>query len=141
MTERIGLSLVLLLIAMAQLATDVAWLALEASSRPSINEPAPAPAQPGVQEMPRPPPSREQPEQPSDPIDVGRSTLLTQRQPSGRQPTECSTNCPWISASVSHPGASHADIAIRPDLRGGTGISGDRSAHTRHSITSQRLHR
>jgi hypothetical protein len=52
MTERIGLSLVLLLIAMAQLATDVARLALEASSRPSINEPAPAPAQPGVQEMP-----------------------------------------------------------------------------------------
>ena len=48
MTERIGLSLVLLLIAMAQLATDVARLALEASSRPSINEPAPAPAQPGV---------------------------------------------------------------------------------------------
>ena len=43
MTERIGLSLVLLLIAMAQLATDVARLALEASSRPSINEPAPAP--------------------------------------------------------------------------------------------------
>ena len=63
MTERIGIGLVLLLIAMAQLATDVARLALEASARPSINEPAPAPAQPGVQEMPRPPPSREQPEQ------------------------------------------------------------------------------
>ena len=58
MTERIGIGLVLLLIAMAQLATDVARLALEASSRPSINEPAPAPAQPGVQEMPRPPPNQ-----------------------------------------------------------------------------------
>src|SRR6266481_6550594 len=63
MTERIGISLVLLLIAMAQLATDVARLILEASPRPSINDFAPAPRRSGEQEMPRPPPSREQPEQ------------------------------------------------------------------------------
>jgi len=67
MTERIGISLVLLLIAMAQLATDVARLVLEASPRPSINDPAPAPRRSGEQEMPRPPPSREQPEQPAGP--------------------------------------------------------------------------
>ena len=107
MTERIGLSLVLLLIAMAQLATDVARLALEASSRPSINEPAPAPAQPGVQEMPRPPPSREQPEQPSDPID-GRAldpphAMPTRQTPANRTfhrlPLDFSINQPpWCPA-------------------------------------------
>jgi hypothetical protein len=62
MTERIGISLVLLLIAMAQLATDVARLVLEASPRPSINYLTPVPTRSGEQEMPRPPPSREQPE-------------------------------------------------------------------------------
>jgi hypothetical protein len=62
-TERIGISLVLLLIAMAQLATDVARLVLEAAPRLSINDPAPVPRWSGEQEMPRPPPSREQPEQ------------------------------------------------------------------------------
>jgi hypothetical protein len=141
MTERIGLSLVLLLIAMAQLATDVARLALEASSRPSINEPAPAPAQPGVQEMPRPPPSREQPEQPSDPIDSWAfdppRAMPTKRTPANRMinrlPLDFSIN--------SHPGAWHAGIAIRADIRGGTGISGNTSAHTRHSLTSKRQHR
>jgi hypothetical protein len=65
MTERIGISLVLLLIAMAQLATDVARLILEASPRPSINEPAPAPRRSVEPEMPRPPPILEPPEQPA----------------------------------------------------------------------------
>ena len=67
MTERIGISLALLLIAMAQLATDVARLILEASPRPSINEPAPAPRRFVEPEMPRPPPSLEPPEQPTGP--------------------------------------------------------------------------
>jgi len=105
MTERIGLSLVLLLITMAQLATDVARLALEASSRPSINEPAPA--QPGVQEMPRPPPSREQPEQLAGPtaswaFDPPRA-IPTKRTPANRMfnplPLDFSINRPpWCLA-------------------------------------------
>ena len=106
MTERIGLSLVLLLIAMAQLATDVARLALEASSRPSINEPAPALAQPGVQEMPRPPPNREQPEHPSDPINgpaLDPRATPTKRPPANRKfnrlPLDFSINQPpWCPA-------------------------------------------
>ena len=107
MTERIGLSLVLLLIAVAQLATDVARLALEASSRPSINEPAPAPAQPGVQEMPRPPPNREQPEHSSDPIDswafAPPRATSTKRSPPNRMfkrlPSDFSINQPpWCFA-------------------------------------------
>ena len=63
MTERIGISLVLLVIAVAHLATDVVRLALEVLPRPGINDPVPVPARSGVQEMPRPPPRREQPEQ------------------------------------------------------------------------------
>lgn len=63
MTERIGISLVLLIVAMAHLVTDVVRLALEVAPRPGINNAAPVPARSGVLEMPRPPPSREQPEQ------------------------------------------------------------------------------
>jgi hypothetical protein len=63
MTERIGIGLVLLVIAVAHLMTDVVRLVLEVSPRPGINDPAPVPTRSVEQEMPRPPPSREQPEQ------------------------------------------------------------------------------
>ena len=62
MTERIGVGFVLLVIAVVHLMTDVVRLALEVSPRPGINDPAPVPARSGVQEMPRPPPSREPPD-------------------------------------------------------------------------------
>jgi hypothetical protein len=62
-TERIGIGLVLLVIAVAHLVTDVVRLALELSPRPGINDAAPVPTRSGVQEMPRPPPNGEQPEQ------------------------------------------------------------------------------
>lgn len=118
MTERIGLSLVLLLIAMAQLATDVARLALEASSRPSINEPAPAPAQPGVQEMPRPPPNHEQPEQLAGPTAswaFDPRATPTRRPPANRTfnrlPLDFSINQPpWC------PACRHRDPP-RPERR------------------------
>lgn len=63
MAERIGISLILLVVAVAHLVTDVVRLALEVSPRPGINDPAPVPTRSGVQEMPRPPPSGERPEQ------------------------------------------------------------------------------
>jgi len=63
MTERIGISMVLLIIAMAHLLTDVVRLVLEVSPRPGINALTPVPARSGVQEMPRPPPGLEQPKQ------------------------------------------------------------------------------
>ena len=63
MTERIGISLILLVIAVAHLATDVVRLALEVAPRPSFNDAGPVPTRSVEQEMPRPPPSREQPEQ------------------------------------------------------------------------------
>src|SRR3984893_8982792 len=63
MTERIGISLILLVIAVAHLVTDVVRLALEVSPRPGINDAVPVPPRSVEQEMPRPPPSREQPEQ------------------------------------------------------------------------------
>ena len=44
MTERIGISLVLLIVAMAHLLTDVVRLALEVAPRPGINAPTPVPA-------------------------------------------------------------------------------------------------
>jgi hypothetical protein len=65
MTERIGISLALLVIAIAHLVTDVARLLVEASPRPGINRPGPVPTRSGEQEMPRPPPAGEQPEQQS----------------------------------------------------------------------------
>jgi hypothetical protein len=64
MAERVGISLMLLVIAVAQLVTDIVRLALEVTPRPGVYEAAPAPARSGEQEMPRPPPSREQAEQP-----------------------------------------------------------------------------
>ena len=63
MTERIGIGLVLLVIAVAHLVTDVVRLALEVSPRPGINDAAPVPTRSVEPEMPRPPPSLEQPEQ------------------------------------------------------------------------------
>src|SRR5258707_13631342 len=63
MTERLGIGLVLLVIALAHLVTDVVRLALEESPRRSINDPGPAPTRSVEPEMPRPPPIREQPEQ------------------------------------------------------------------------------
>jgi hypothetical protein len=107
MTERIGISLVLLLIAMAQLATDVARLILEASPRPSINEPAPAPRRSVEPEMPRPPPSLEPPEQPSGPtangaFDPPRATPTKRTQANrmlNRLPLDFSINRPpWCPA-------------------------------------------
>jgi len=107
MTECIGISLALLLIAMAQLATDVARLILEASPRPSINEPAPAPRRSSEQEMPRPPPSLEPPEQPAGPtaswaFDPPRA-MPTKRTPANRMfnplPSDFSINRqPWCLA-------------------------------------------
>lgn len=63
MTERIGIGLILLVIAVAHLVTDVTRLALEVLPRPGVYDPAPAPARSGEQEMPRPPPGGEQPGQ------------------------------------------------------------------------------
>ena len=65
MTERIGISLILLVIAVAHLMTDVVRLALEVSPRPGINHPGPVPMRSGQQQMPRPPPGQEEPEQQS----------------------------------------------------------------------------
>jgi hypothetical protein len=67
---------------------------------------------------------------------IGRSTILAQCQPTGH-----SIHCHRISASISHPGALHAGIAIRPDMRGGTRMSGEPSPHARPSLTSKPLHR
>jgi hypothetical protein len=63
MTERVGIGLILLVIAVAHLVTDLVRLALEVAPRPGVYEAAPAPTRSGEQEMPRPPPSREQAEQ------------------------------------------------------------------------------
>jgi hypothetical protein len=65
MTERIGISLILLVIAIAHLMTDVVRLAVEVSPPPGTNHPGPAPVRSGALEMPRPPPRREQPERQS----------------------------------------------------------------------------
>jgi hypothetical protein len=62
MTERIGISLILLVVAVAHLVTDVMRLALDVPPRPGISDPVPIPTPSVVQEMPRPPPSPEQPE-------------------------------------------------------------------------------
>jgi hypothetical protein len=70
MTERIGISLILLVIAVAHLMTDVVRLALEVAPRPGINHPGPVPTRSGEQEMPRPPPRQMQPEPPSAPADA-----------------------------------------------------------------------
>jgi len=107
MTERIGISLVLLLIAMAQLATDVARLILEASPRPSINEPAPAPRRSVEPEMPRPPPSLEPPEQPTGPtaswaFDPPRATP-TNRMPTKRTPPNRMFNRLPLDYSINQP--------------------------------------
>ena len=107
MTERIGISLVLLLIAMAQLATDVARLILEASPRPSINEPAPAPRRSVEPEMPRPPPSLEQPEQPAGPtaswaLDPPRA-MPTNRMPTKRTPANRMFNQLPSDFSINQP--------------------------------------
>jgi hypothetical protein len=63
MTERIGISLILLVIAVAHLMTDVVRLAVEVTPRPGTSHPGPAPIRSGAQEMPRPPPGERQPEQ------------------------------------------------------------------------------
>jgi hypothetical protein len=63
MTERLGIGLVLLVIALAHLVTDVVRLALEVSPRPGINNAAPVPTRSVEPEMPRPPPILEQREQ------------------------------------------------------------------------------
>ena len=63
MTERLGIGLVLLVIALAHLVTDVVRLALEVSPRPGIIDPAPVPTRSIEPEMPRPPPILERPEQ------------------------------------------------------------------------------
>jgi hypothetical protein len=107
MTERIGISLILLVIAVAHLVTDVARLALEVSPRPGFNHPGPVPTRSGEQEMP-----------PS-----GRSIILAQCRP-----TRHSTDCLRISASISRRGARHAGVAIHPDMREGPGMSGKRDA-------------
>jgi hypothetical protein len=60
MTERI-ISLLLLAVAVAHLATDVLHPAFEASPRRSIDEPVPIPARSSAQEMPRPPPRDDPP--------------------------------------------------------------------------------
>jgi len=66
MTERIGIGLILLVIAVAHLVTDVVRLALEVTPRPGINDAVPVPTRSVEPEMPRPPPSREAPERRSD---------------------------------------------------------------------------
>jgi hypothetical protein len=65
MTERIGISLILLVIAVAHLMTDVVRLALDVAPRPGIDHPGPVPTRSGEREMPRAPPSHKQPEQQS----------------------------------------------------------------------------
>jgi hypothetical protein len=62
MTERIGISLILLVIAVAHLMTDVVRLALDVVPRPGIDHPGPVPTRSGEREMPRAPPSHKQPE-------------------------------------------------------------------------------
>src|SRR3984893_14485306 len=108
MTERIGISLVLLIIAAAHLVTDVVRLA---SPRPGINDPAPIPTRSVEPEMPRPPPIREQPAQRS-----GAVAHWAYEHPRAM---------PANRTSISHPGARHAGIAIRPDMRAGTAMSGE----------------
>jgi hypothetical protein len=116
MTERI-ISLLLLAVAVAHLATDVLHPAFEASPRRSIDEPVPIPARSSAQEMPRPPPRDDPPGAAADGIYVAR-----------RRRTRHFTDCHWISASISHPGALSADITTRLDLNGGTKVDGEPSA-------------
>jgi hypothetical protein len=107
MTERIGISLILLVIAAAHLVTDVVRLALEVAPRPSFNDAGPVPTRSVEQEMPRPPPSREQPEQPAGPtaswaFEPPRATP-TKRTPANRMfnrlPLDFSINQPpWCLA-------------------------------------------
>jgi hypothetical protein len=102
MTERIGISLVLLVIAMAHLVTDVVRLALEVAPRPGINALTPVPVRSGVQEMPRPPPSREQPEQRYDAIAgwaLDHPRLVPPNRTFHRLPLDFSINQPpWCLA-------------------------------------------
>jgi hypothetical protein len=114
MTERIssigsiGISLVLLIIAMAHLLTDVVRLALEVAPPPGINNAAPAPARFVEPEMPRPPPpAPEQPEQPAGPAASWASAppraKPTRRMPVHRMfdplPADFSINqAPWCRA-------------------------------------------
>ena len=107
MTERLGIGLVLLVIALAHLVTDVVRLALEVSPRPGFNDPAPAPRRSVEPEMPRPPPSLEPPEQPTGPtaswaFDPPRA-MPTKRTPANRMfnrlPLDFSINQPpWCRA-------------------------------------------
>jgi hypothetical protein len=104
MTERFGTSLILLVIAFAHLVTDVVRLALEVSPRPSINNAGPVPTRSVEQEMPRPPPSREQPEQLSGVATDGAFNRLrattANRMFFNRLPSDFSINQPpWCPAS------------------------------------------
>jgi hypothetical protein len=101
MTERIGISLVLLLVAVAHLVTDVVRLALEVPPRPSINL-APIPTRSGVLEMPRPPPSGEPPvQQPGAAADWAFDSLraIPANRTFHRLPSDFSVNQPpWCPA-------------------------------------------
>jgi hypothetical protein len=88
MTER-SISLLLLAVAVAHLATDVLHRASEPSPRRNIDEPVPIPARLGAQEMPRPPP-RDDP--PAAAID-GRSGTLVPYLPTSR-PAPTRTEAP-----------------------------------------------
>src|SRR5258707_7628433 len=105
MTERLGIGLVLLGIALAHLVTDVVRLALEVSPRPGINDPVPVPTRSLEPEMPRPPPIREQPEQRSGAV-AHWAFDRPRAMPANR------TFYPLPSDFSSHPGARPAGITI-----------------------------
>ena len=116
MTERLGIGLVLLVIALAHLVTDVVRLALEVSPRPGINDPAPVPTRSIEPEMPRPPPGREQPEQLAGPtaswaFEPPRAPPTKRTPPNrmfNRLPLDFSINQPpWCPACQHHDPPRH----------------------------------
>jgi hypothetical protein len=116
MTERIGIGLVLLVIALAHLVTDVVRLALEVSPRPGINDPAPIPTRSVEPEMPRPPPDRGQPAQRSGAVGDWASDhprAMAANRTFYRLPLDFSVNqppwCPACRIATRHATRRHAE--------------------------------
>jgi hypothetical protein len=118
MTERIGISLILVVIAVAQLVTDIVRLALEVTPRPGVYEAAPAPTRSGEQEMPRPPPSREQAEQlPGAAADwaLDRRRAMAADRAFRRLPVDFSINQPPWCLACRHQGPPRYERRHRAD--------------------------
>jgi hypothetical protein len=101
MTERI-ISLLVLAVAVAHLATDVLHLAFEVSPRGSIDEPVPVQAQSDAQAMPRLPPRVDPPRAAADRTFLDRRSAAT-NWTFRRLPPDFSINqAPWCPAYRHH---------------------------------------